>query len=67
MGMKHIWAKVKAFATASQPLRTAITNDPDSELFHKLQKDLVQEEVPPTLLPLLTDFSSSSMINKPFS
>lgn len=67
MGMSHIWSRVKAFATASQPLRTGITNDPDSEIFHKLPNDLVHEAVPLTTLPPLTDFNSASLINSPFS
>lgn len=67
MGMKHIWARVKAFATALQPLRTGITNDPDSEVFLRLQRELVQEDVRPTLLPFLKDFNSDSTINSPFS
>lgn len=59
-GMVQTWAKVKAFASSTQPLRTGVFNYPDSSIFKNLQDELIREDVPPTYLPNNYNLNSSS-------
>lgn len=66
-GMTETWAKVKAFASSTQPPRTGVYNDPDSSIFKNLQDDLVREDVSLSRLPDSFDQSIDSSLNDPFS
>lgn len=67
MGTKEIWGKVRAFATSTQPLRTGIINDPDSQHFRQLQNYLVQENIQCSHLPFVSGLNGDELLNGPFS
>lgn len=67
MGLKDIWGKVKSISNASHPLRTGICNDPQSEIFKKLQDDLANEHIPLSNLPFVPEPHIEDRFNRPIT